>query len=103
MPSRPNILFILADDLGAESSALYPDLYDSGVASGYGQVATPTLSALAARGLVFDNVWATPLCSPTRAAILSGLYGHNTTVTTVGNTLPANTTSIFELLGQSLT
>jgi hypothetical protein len=61
--TRPNILLILADDLGAESSALYPQLYNSGAASALGQVSTPTLSALAARGLVFDNVWATPLCS----------------------------------------
>ena len=47
--TRPNILFILADDLGSEASALYPDLYDASIASGHGQVATPTLSALAAR------------------------------------------------------
>ena len=55
---RPNILFILADDLGAEASSLYPDLYDASVPSGFGQTPTPTLSALAARGVVFDNVWA---------------------------------------------
>jgi arylsulfatase A-like enzyme len=101
-PARPNILFILADDLGAESSALYPDLYNPGVASGHGQVPTPTLSELASRGIVFDTVWANPLCSPTRAALLSGLYGHNTGVTTVGDILPGSTTSIFELIsGQS--
>jgi arylsulfatase A-like enzyme len=100
---RPNILFILADDLGAEASSLYPDLYDSSVPSGLGQVPTPTLKALAARGVVFDNVWATPLCSPTRAAVLTGLYGHNTGVTMVGNMLPGNTTSIFELIRDSAT
>ena len=99
--TRPNILFILADDLGAESSSLYPGLYNPSVSSGHGQVSTPTLSALAARGLVFDTVWANPLCSPTRAALLSGLYGHNTGVTTVGNILPGRTTSIFELLAGS--
>src|SRR5262245_8570236 len=93
--TRPNILFILADDLGAEASVLYPNLYNSGVPAGLCQVPTPTISALAARGVVFDNVWATPLCSPTRAAVLTGLYGHNTSVTTVGNILPGNTTSIF--------
>lgn len=99
--ARPNILFILADDLGSESSALYPDLYDANVPSGHGQVSTPTLSALAAKGVVFDNVWASPLCSPTRATLLSGLYGHNTGVTTVGNILPGSTTSIFELIAGS--
>jgi arylsulfatase A-like enzyme len=99
--TRPNILFILADDLGAESSVLYPDLYNSSAPSAAGQVPTPTISALAARGVVFDNVWATPLCSPTRAAVLTGLYGHNSSVTTVGNILPGNTTSIFELIRDS--
>jgi arylsulfatase A-like enzyme len=94
---RPNILLILTDDLGSEASALYPALYNAN-AGGFGQVATPTISALAARGLVFDNVWATPLCSPTRAALLTGRYGHNTGVTTVNNVLPGSTGSIFELL-----
>src|SRR5215510_3751509 len=75
--NRSNILFILADDLGAESSSLYPDLYNPAAPSGHGQVSTPTLSALAARGIVFDTAWANPLCSPTRGALLSGLYGHN--------------------------
>jgi len=100
---RPNILFILADDLGAEASSLYPALHNSGASSGFGQAPTPTLSALAARGVVFDNVWATPLCSPTRAAVLTGLYGHNTSVTTVGNILPGSTISIFELIRDSAT
>jgi arylsulfatase A-like enzyme len=97
-PNRPNILFILADDLGAESSSLYPDLYNAAAPSGHGQVSTPNLSALAARGIVFDTVWANPLCSPTRGTLVSGLYGHNTGVTTVGNILPGSTTSIFELI-----
>jgi arylsulfatase A-like enzyme len=91
---RPNILFILADDLGAEASILYPEL-----AGNSGQVATPNLQALAAGGLVFDNVWANPVCSPSRAAIVSGLYGHRTGVTYVGDVLqPATTTSIFEYI-----
>ena len=100
---RPNILFILADDLGSESSAMYPDLYNPAAPNGHGQVPIPTLTALANRGVVFDNVWANPVCSPTRAALLSGLYGHNTSVTTVGNILPGATTSIFELLSASPT
>lgn len=95
--ARPNILFILADDFGAEASALYPALSGNS-----GQVATPTLQALAQNGLVFDTVWANPVCSPTRAAIVSGLYGHQTGVTNVGNVLqPATTTSIFEYFAAS--
>ena len=100
-PARPNILFILADDLGAEASAIYPALYNAGAPGGHGQVPTPTLSALAARGIVFDTAWAAPVCSPTRGALLTGLYGHNTGVTAVNNILPGSTTSIFELLAAS--
>jgi len=92
-PERPNILFIIADDLGAESVSLYPDLVgDSGA------VPIPNLEALAEDGLVFDNAWASPVCSPTRGTILSGLYGHKTGVTTVGNVLPTSTVTLFDRL-----
>src|SRR5690606_21140071 len=89
--SRPNILFIIADDLGAEATSLYPHL-----AGNSGAVAVPNLEALAANGLIFENAWASPVCSPTRATIVSGLYGHRTGVTTVGNVLPTSTVTVFD-------
>ena len=63
--SKPNILFILADDMGW--TAL----------SGYGNkdVATPNLDRLAAQGMRFNAAYADSQCSPTRAAFLSGQYG----------------------------
>jgi len=92
-PEHPNILFIIADDWGAESTSLYPDLVgDSGA------VPIPNLEALAQNGLVFDNAWASPVCSPTRGTIVSGLYGHRTGVTTVGNVLPTATVTLFDRL-----
>jgi arylsulfatase A-like enzyme len=61
----PNILFILIDDLG------WRDL----VCTGSDFYETPHLDQLAARGLRFDNAYAAaPVCSPTRASILSGKY-----------------------------
>lgn len=63
-PSRPNILLILVDDLG------YGDL------GGFGakDLRTPNIDALAARGMTFRNFYAScPVCSPSRAAILSGM------------------------------
>lgn len=92
-PARPNILFIVADDLGADSTSLYPDIVGD-----RGAVPVPNIEALAERGLVFDNAWASPVCSPTRGTILSGLYGHRTGVTTVGNVLPPSTVSLFDRL-----
>jgi arylsulfatase B len=89
--ARPNILLILVDDLGAEATSVYPDLTgDSGA------VPVPNIEALANGGLVFDNAWASPVCSPTRGTIVSGLYGHRTGVTTVGNVLPTDTVTLFD-------
>jgi arylsulfatase B len=92
-PSKPNVLLIIADDLGAASTSLYPDL-----AGDSGTVPIPNIEALAQNGLVFDNAWASPVCSPTRGTIVSGQYGHRTGVTNVGDVLPISTTSLFDRL-----
>jgi arylsulfatase len=60
---RPNIVFILADDLG------YSDLGCYG-----GEIATPNLDRLAAEGLRFTQFYNTARCWPTRAALLTGYY-----------------------------
>jgi len=85
----PNILFVLADDLGIDSTRFYP-LYDPRGEN----VPLPTLEALAARGIVFDNARATPLCSPTRGMILSGRYPHANGVNYVSVDFPADTVSL---------
>ena len=64
-PTRPNIVVILADDLG------YSDLGSYG-----GEIETPTLDRLAGGGLRFTRFYVTPRCSPTRAALLTGRYPH---------------------------
>lgn len=63
--SRPNIVLILADDLG------YSDLGCYG-----SDIATPNLDALAARGLRFTQFYNAARCCPTRAALLTGQYPH---------------------------
>ncbi len=70
---RPNILLIIADDMGIETLASY------GV--GQSPASTPTLDRLADGGLRFDNFWSQPICSPTRATMLTGRYGFRTGVT----------------------
>jgi arylsulfatase len=62
-PRRPNIVFILADDMG------YSDLGCYG-----GEIATPNLDKLAAGGLRFTQFYNTARCWPTRAALLTGYY-----------------------------
>ena len=69
-----NVLLIVLDDVGQDSLSLYqpgPDVPH-----------TPTLEALAARGVLFHQVWSNPLCAPTRATILTGRYGFRTGVGT---------------------
>ena len=63
--ARPNVLLILADDLG------FSDLGSYG-----SEVATPNLDRLAAGGLRFSQFYNAARCCPTRAALLSGLYPH---------------------------
>lgn len=60
---QPNLVFILADDLGWADTTLYgkTSLYE-----------TPNLERLAARGMTFTDAYASPICSPTRASILTG-------------------------------
>lgn len=66
--TRPNILLIMADDLGAENLACYGNtIYQ-----------TPNLDRMAFNGARFENAFATPVCSPTRAMILTGLYPNRT-------------------------
>lgn len=62
---RPNIVVILADDLGKTDISLYRD----------DAVPTPNIDAIAARGAVFMEAYASSaICSPSRAALLTGRY-----------------------------
>lgn len=67
--SPPNVIFILADDIGIDRVASYGL---DGVPA-----RTPVLDGLAQGGLLFRNAWSQPVCSPTRATILTGRQGVN--------------------------
>ena len=62
---RPNIVIIMADDMG------FSDIGSYG-----GEISTPNLDALAARGLRFRQFYNAGRCCPTRASLLTGLYAH---------------------------
>jgi len=71
---KPNILFILADDLGWSDTTLF------GTTKFY---QTPNIERLAKRGVTFTRAYAaSPLCSPTRSAIMTGLSPARTGITT---------------------
>lgn len=60
----PNILLIVADDIGIDKTAVYGEHPEP--------ARTPTIDALAAQGVLFRNAYVSPSCSPTRASILTG-------------------------------
>jgi arylsulfatase A-like enzyme len=62
-PARPNVVLILADDLGFSDIGCYG-----------GEIATPNIDSLAADGLRFTQMYNTARCWPTRACLLTGYY-----------------------------
>src|SRR5688572_3756612 len=64
-PARPNIVVILADDLGFSDLGCYGS-----------EIRTPALDQLAARGLRFTQFYNAGRCCPSRASLLTGLHPH---------------------------
>lgn len=74
---RPNIVVIVADDVG------FTDLGAYG-----GEARTPNIDALAQRGAQFSRYYSSPLCSPSRAMLLTGMDNHRTGHSTIIEVLP---------------
>ncbi len=72
LAQKPNIVFILADDLGISDINAYAQ-YFTGKPKDDLYYQTPNIDRLAQKGISFSQAYANPLCSPTRAAILTGL------------------------------
>src|SRR5438094_4452893 len=67
---KPNIVFILADDLGLDGVGCYgSDVY---------KTQTPNIDALARTGLRFEACYAAPLCGPSRCLLMTGRYAFRT-------------------------
>jgi arylsulfatase len=93
---RPNVLLILADDLGYSDPGCFG-----------GEIATPNLDRLAAGGLRFTHFYSATRCCPSRASLLTGLYPHQAGVGLMTGdqklsgyrgTLQPNTVTIAEVL-----
>ena len=70
-PQKPNIIFILADDLGIADVSCY----------GADNRKTPNIDKLAQRGIRFTRAYTAPLCGPSRACIMTGRYAFRTGAT----------------------
>jgi len=68
---KPNIIFILADDLGIGSVSCY----------GADHFKTPNIDKLADSGIRFDHCYSSPLCGPSRALLMTGRYAFRTGMT----------------------
>jgi arylsulfatase A len=95
-PSRPNIIFILADDYGLDGVSCYGSDRFRGK--------TPNLDRLAAGGIRFERCYSTPLCGPSRCQLMTGRYPFRTgglTNPTAGRPSPTDELCIAKLLKQS--
>lgn len=92
MTRRPNVVFILTDDHAAHSIGCYGSVINE----------TPRIDEIAARGWRFDNCFVTnSLCTPSRAAILTGAYSHVNGVYSLFTPLDASQPTFASLLRDS--
>lgn len=96
-----NLLVIVLDDVGADKVATFAD-YSTSTTGGAFLPHTPTLEAVADAGLAFTTAWANPMCSPTRASLLTGNFafrhGVGAPVDEGEPGLDASTTTLAEVL-----
>ncbi|MDZ4286660.1 MAG: arylsulfatase [Prosthecobacter sp.] len=84
---RPNIILILADDMGFSDLGCYG-----------GEIKTPNLDRLAAEGLRFSQFYNCALCGPSRAALMTGLHPHQVGITGWTGLLNNRCVTAFEVL-----
>lgn len=90
--SRPNIVFVLIDDLRHDTFGFMNHPF----------VETPHIDALAGKGMRFENAFVTTsLCSPSRASFLTGQYMHNHKVVDNADRMPSGTVTFAQLLQQA--
>lgn len=88
---RPNILIILVDDMGFGDLAMAGNPY----------LTTPNLDALRQKSVSFEHFYVSPVCAPTRASLLTGLYHQKTGVRSVTNgfeSMHTDASTLAELL-----
>jgi len=80
---RPNVIMFLVDDMGWMDCGAYGSKYYE----------TPNIDRFATRAMRFTDAYAQPLCSPTRASLLTGKYSARHGITSATGHLPPDITS----------
>ncbi|WP_299108706.1 sulfatase-like hydrolase/transferase [uncultured Tenacibaculum sp.] len=88
--TKPNVLLIIADDMGLDATP--------GFNVGSVKPNMPNLQNMINSGVRFTNLWSYPTCTPTRSSILTGKYGFRTGVMKVDDPLPTTETSLQQFL-----
>ncbi|MDG2469524.1 MAG: sulfatase [Pirellulaceae bacterium] len=99
--TRPNVLVIMTDEHNFRTLGCYRQLLSKKMANMWGSavVETPYIDSLAASGAICTSYYATtPVCSPSRAALISGMYPHLTPVNTNNIPLDDNVVTFAEIL-----
>jgi len=90
--NRPNIVLFMPDQLRADAVGCF----------GRAEASTPTIDALAARGVRFDDAWAQhPVCGPSRVSILTGWYPHVAGHRTLDNLIEEHEPNLFKILREA--
>lgn len=87
---RPNIIVIMADDMGFSDPGCYG-----------GEIQTPNLDRLAAEGMRFTQFYNCALCGPSRAALMTGLHPHQAGITQWTGLLNNRCVTMFEVLNRA--
>ncbi len=91
--TSPNILLIIADDLGKDAI--------KGYSEGSIKPNTPNIDAIRTKGLIFTNFWSNPVCSPTRSCIITGKYGYRTGVKGASDVLSQSETTLQKYINNN--
>jgi arylsulfatase A-like enzyme len=89
----PNILLIIADDLGKDAL--------QGFSEGSIKPNTPHIDAIRNNGILFNNCWVYPTCTPTRASIITGKYGYRTNVRSTDDRIKPSETVLQKYISEN--
>src|SRR4029453_15924116 len=87
LPADRNIVLIIMDDTGTDLFGAYGEV-KAGMSPPPEHLVTPNIQKLADRGVLFENAWSGPLCSTTRASILTGQFAFRNGLGGVGSLPP---------------